>query len=94
MIVERAGNHKEAENAELIRGTSMRSAAEVRSILAARTGFPAMRDLRQLGCPDRIFEHLLEDRARRMGFGQEYRTVPAPAPVEDTDLQAKYLTAF
>ena len=84
--IEYAGNHKQDfESAELVRPTSTRSAAEVRVLLAARQGFPQMRDLRQLGCPDVLFERLLEARALRMGLSRESRTLPPATPVENED---------
>ncbi len=36
---------------------------EVRSILVRGK----LHDLRQVGCPDSIFEHILEERARKLG---------------------------
>lgn len=45
-----------------VRATSTRSSTETASLLA-RTG---MLDIRQLGCPDDIFEFVLEQRAAKL----------------------------
>jgi len=89
------GNRTEVIKLELIRACGRYSAQEVRAILSRRVpGLPDLADIRQLGAPDSLFEKMLEQRARKMGFGQENRTLPAPAPVEDTDLQAKMLAGL
>jgi hypothetical protein len=63
-------------SAENIRGTSRFSAAEVRSILAV-TGQP---DVRQLGCPDHIFEDILHKNAEKRGI----KPTPVQSPVDET----------
>ncbi len=50
-----------------VRGTSRFSATEVRDICASRPGFNELPDLRQIGCPDDIFERQVEQRARKLG---------------------------
>ena len=47
-----------------VRGTSKRSAGEVAALLPRVD----MRDIRALGCPDEIFEFVLEKRAEKRGL--------------------------
>lgn len=58
--------------------------AQVRSILAAspRHNLRAAGDLRNLGCPDSIFQHLVESRAKLLGIQP---APPAPKVITDQD---------
>ena len=59
-----------------VRAVGRFSSAEVREILT-RSG---CKDVRQLGCPDWIFEKLIEHRAKKLNFNPAPQPAPAPAP--------------
>ena len=71
-----------------VRSAGRFSANEVREIMT-RAG---IRDLRQIGCPDRLFEKLLENRAKTIGF--EPRTAPTQAPAPDLADRLQAISLF
>src|SRR5258708_39848042 len=64
-------------------GTAGFSPIELRGVCEYRPGFGHIEDLRSLGCPDHIFQRLVEKRAKALGIH-----TPAPA-LTDSQLRAK-----
>lgn len=60
----------------------MFSETETRTLCESRPGMIAITDDIRSRCPARIFQHILENRARRMGFK------PAPKEITDADRRA------
>lgn len=75
------------DNASAVRASGRFTADEVRMILAKTE----TRDMRQLGCPDQLFDRILERRAANLGFDIElYRRegiVPASRPATETEVE-------
>ncbi len=59
------------------------NAVELRAVCEFRPGFGHVQDLRALGCPDGIFQRLVERRAKKLGL------TPSPAALSDSQLRAK-----
>ncbi len=67
--------HREKSFKSEVRASGRFSAEEVRTILQKTE----MRDLRQIGCPDWLFNKLLESRAKKLGL----------TPAADSNLAAQ-----
>ena len=67
-----------------VRASGRFSAEEVRTILANS----GTRDLRQIGCPDWLFDRMLERRAASLGMDLSLYTRREPVPALSRDEQA------